>query len=122
MKKLFQAAVVAAAVLAVPALSLAAQTTPAATTTKTKAKSDSKPAAGTVYSAKGVVKSLDASTLVLTEKSSKKKKSHDVHFVVDASTQKDANIAAGSTVQVKYHNDAKKHVATEIRAGSAKKS
>ena len=121
MKKLFQAAVVAAAVLAVPALSLAAQTTPAATTTKTKAKSDSKAAAGTVYSAKGVVKSLDGSTLVLTEKSSKKK-SHDVHFVVDASTQKDANIAAGSTVQVKYHNDAKKHVATEIRAGSAKKS
>lgn len=122
MKKLFQAAVVAAAVLAVPALSLAAQTTPAApTTTKAKAKSDSKAAAGTVYSAKGVVKSLDGSTLVLTEKSSKKK-SHDVHFVVDASTQKDANIAAGSTVRVKYHNDAKKHVATEIRDGSAKKS
>ena len=123
MKKLFQAAVVAAAVLAVPALSLAAQTTPAApTTAKAKAKSDSKAAAGTVYSAKGVVKSLDGSTLVLTEKSSKKKKSHDVHFVVDASTQKDANIAAGSTVHVKYHNDAKKHVATEIRAGSGKKS
>lgn len=121
MKKLFQVAVVAAAVLAVPALSLAAQTTPAAPTT-TKAKSDSKAAAGTVYSAKGVVKSLDGSTLVLTEKSSKKKKSHDVHFVVDASTQKDANIAAGSTVRVKYHNDAKKHVATEIRDGSAKKS
>ena len=120
MKKLFQVAVVAAAVLAVPALSLAAQTTPAAPTT-TKAKSDSKAAAGTVYSAKGVVKSLDGSTLVLTEKSSKKK-SHDVHFVVDASTQKDANIAAGSTVRVKYHNDAKKHVATEIRDGSAKKS
>ena len=122
MKKLFQAVVVvAAAVLAVPALSLAAQTTPAAPTT-TKAKSGSKPAAGTVYSATGVVKSLDASTLVLTEKPSKKKKSHDVHFVVDSSTQKDANIAAGSTVHVKYHNDAKKHVATEIRAGSGKKS
>jgi len=45
-----------------------------------------------------------------------------VHFVVDSSTQKDANIAAGSTVHVKYHNDAKKHVATEIRAGSGKKS
>lgn len=121
MKKLFQAAVVAAAVLAVPALSLAAQTTPAAPTT-TKAKSGSKAAAGTVYSATGVVKSLDASTLVLTEKPSKKKKSHDVHFVVDSSTQKDANIATGSTVHVKYHNDAKKHVATEIRAGSGKKS
>jgi len=123
MKKLFQAAVVAAAVLAVPALSLAAQTPPAApATTKAKAKSDSKAAAGTVYSATGVVKSLDASTLVLTEKTSKKKKSHDVHFVVDSSTQKDANIATGSTVRVKYHNDAKKHVATEIRSGSAKKS
>jgi hypothetical protein len=127
MKKTFQAAVVAGVVLAAPALSLAAQTKPAtqtapaasATTTKAKA---GKATSATVYSAKGVVKSIDASTLVLTEKSGKKKRSHDVQFVLDPSVQKDTNIAAGSTVRVKYHNDAKKHVATEVRAASTKKS
>jgi hypothetical protein len=128
MKKTFRAAVVAAAVLAVPALSLAAQakqpaqTAPAASAkTKSDTKSAStKPASATVYSAKGVVKSIDSSTLVLTEKSGKKKRSHDVHFVLDPAVQKDANIAAGSSVRVKYHNDAKKHVATEIREGKGK--
>ena len=126
MKKTFQAAVVAAAVLAMPALSLAAQTKPAAPATSAKA--DAKPNSGTkaasttVYSAKGVVKSIDGSTLVLTEKSGKKKRSRDVHFVLDSAVQKDANVAAGSTVRVKYHNDAKKHVVTEIREGTGKKS
>jgi hypothetical protein len=128
MKKTFQAAVVAAAVLAMPAVSLAAQTKPATPAASAKAKADAKPSSGTkpasttVYSAKGVVKSIDASTLVLTEKSGKKKRSRAVHFVLDPAVQKDANVAAGSTVQVKYHNDAKKHVVTEIREGSGKKS
>jgi hypothetical protein len=126
MKRMFQAAVVAAAVLAVPVLSVAAQAAPAtktapAATAKAKPSPDTKATSGTVYSARGVVKSIDASSLVLTEKAGKKK-SHDVRFVLDPSTQKDANIAAGSAVRVKYHNDAKKHVATEIRAGSGKKS
>jgi hypothetical protein len=111
MNKTFQAAVVAAAVLAAPALSLAAQTKPAAQTAPAAAKSktEAKPNSGakTVYSVSGVVKSIDTSTLVLTEKSGKKKRSRDVHFVLDPSVQKDANIAAGSTVRVKYHNDAK---------------
>ncbi len=125
MKRMFQAAVVAAAVLAVPVLSVAAQAAPATKTAPAataKASPDTKATSGTVYSARGVVKSIDASSLVLTEKAGKKKKSHDVRFVLDPSTQKDANIAAGSAVRVKYHNDAKKHVATEIRAGSGKKS
>ena len=39
-----------------------------------------------------------------------------MHFVVDASTKKEANIAAGSTVTVMYHNDATKHVATDVKA------
>jgi uncharacterized cupredoxin-like copper-binding protein len=119
MKKLFQAAVVAAAVLAVPALSVAAQTKPAAT-----APSQANPAAkaAVVHSARGVVKSMDASSLVLTEKTAKKKKSHDVKFVLDTSTQKTGNVGVGSTVQVKYHTDAKQRVVTEIRAAGGKKS
>jgi hypothetical protein len=119
MKRMFQAVAVAVAVLALPALSLAAQTTPATATTKTNGAA--KPTSATVYSAHGVVKSIDASSLVLTEKPSKKK-SHDVKFVLDSSTQKDPKVAAGSTVKVKYHNDAKHHVATEIREASGKKS
>jgi hypothetical protein len=119
MKKIFQAAVVAAAVLAVPAMSLAAQTKPAATVSA-QAKPAAKAAPAAVRSARGVVKSMDASSLVLTEKAGKKKKSHDVRFVLDNSTQKDGNVAVGSAVQVKYHNDAKKHVATEVRAAGKK--
>jgi hypothetical protein len=122
MKKLFQAAVVAAAVLAVPAMSLAAQTTPAATaSSKPAAKAAAaKSAPAALRSARGVVKSMDASSLVLTEQAGRKKKSHDVRFVLDNSTQKDGNVAVGSAVQVKYHNDAKKHVATEVLAAGKK--
>ena len=116
MKKMFQAAVVAAAVLAVPAMSLAAQTKPAATAQATPAAK----AAPAVRSARGIVKSMDASTLVLIEKASRKKKSHDVRFLLDPSTQKDGNVVVGSTVRVTYHNDAKRHVATEVRVAGRK--
>jgi hypothetical protein len=122
MKSMFQAAVVAAAVLAVPALGLAAQVKPAATTTAARPamKPAAKPAAkATVHSARGVVKSMDPASLVITEKTGKKK-SHDVTFVLDSSTQKTGSLAVGSTVQVKYRNAASQHVATEVRAGGKK--
>ena len=96
MKKMFQAAVVAAAVLAVPAMSLAAQTTPAAPTT-TSRRSGPKAAAATIYTAKGVVKSMDATSLVVTEKR-QEEEVHDVRYVLDASTKKEGDPAVGSTV------------------------
>jgi hypothetical protein len=58
---------------------------------------------------------------VITEKTGKKK-SHDVTFVLDSSTQKTGTLAVGSTVQVKYHNSASQHVATDVRVAGGKKS
>ena len=114
MKQMFQAVVVAAAVLAVPAMSLAAQTKTAAPAKQSTAKpaATAKP---TMHTAQGVVKSMDASSLVLTEKSKK-----DVTFVVDASTKKEGDVAVGSTVHVTYKDDASQHIATDIKAASAK--
>jgi hypothetical protein len=122
MKQMFQAIVVAAAVLAVPAMSLAAQTKPAAPakTTTAAAKPAAKPKV-TVHTAQGVVKSMDASSLVLTEKMGKKP-AKDVQFVLDASTKKEGNVAVGSSVHVTYHDDGSQHIATDIKAAAGKKS
>jgi len=105
MKKMLQAAVVAAAVLAVPAMSFAAQTKPAAAKkTETAAH----------HSAKGVVKSMDASTLVVTEKGK------DVSYVVDPSTKKEGDPTVGSTVTVMYKTEGTQHIATDVKASAAK--
>jgi hypothetical protein len=112
MKQMFQAVVVAAAVLAVPALSAAQAAKPAAPAKTTAAKPAAKPA---MHSAQGVVKSIDASSLVLTDKAKK-----DWTFVVDASTKKEGDVAVGSAVHVTYKDDASTHIATDIKAAAAK--
>jgi hypothetical protein len=104
MKKMFQAAVVAAAVLAVPAMSFAAQTKPA-----TK-----KSATAATHSAKGVVKSMDATSLVVTEHGK------DVSYALDGSTKKEGDPAVGSTVTVMYKTEGTQHVATDVKAAAAK--
>ena len=106
MKRLMQAAVVAMAVLAVPAMSLAAQP---------KAMKGSKSATA-VHTAKGVVKSMDGSSLVITEGMGAK--AHEMQFVVDTSTAKEG-AAVGSPVVVKYHDDGSRHVATAVSAAPA---
>ena len=109
MKKMLQAAVVAAAVLAVPSMSLAAQTKPAPA-----AKTSTKPASAATHSAKGVVKSMDASSLVVTEHGK------DVSYTLDASTKKEGDPAVGSNVTVTYKTEGTQHVATDVKAAPAK--
>ena len=112
MKKMLQAAVVAAAVLAVPAMSLAAQTKPA---TAPASKSTTKKAdTAATHTAKGVVKSMDATSLVVTEKGK------DVSYVLDPSTKKEGDPAVGSTVTVMYKTEGTQHVATDVKAAAAK--
>src|SRR5436190_597989 len=111
MKKMLQAAVVAAAVLAVPTMSLAAQTAKPAPAAKTAAK---KTATAASHSAKGVVKSMDATSLVVTEKGK------DVTYVLDPSTKKEGDPAVGSNVTVMYKTDGTQHVATDVKASAAK--
>jgi hypothetical protein len=110
MKKMFQAVVVAAAVLAVPGLSLAAQTTPAAKPAKA-----TKTAAPATKTAHGVVKSMDATSLVVTPKGGK-----DLTFALDNSTQKEGNPAVGSTVTVKYKAEGTTMTATDVKAEAPK--
>jgi hypothetical protein len=105
MKKMFQAAVVALAVLAVPAMSFAAQTKPAGA---------KKSASAASHSARGVVKSMDATTLVVTEKGK------DVSYVVDPSTKKEGDPAVGSNVTVMYKTEGTQHIATDVKASPAK--
>ena len=111
MKKMLQAAVVAAAVLAVPAMSLAAQTPKPAPAAKTSAK---KAPSAASHAAKGVVKSMDATSLVVTEKGK------DVTYVLDPSTKKEGDPAVGSNVTVMYKTEGTQHVATDVKASAAK--
>jgi hypothetical protein len=72
----------------------------------------STPASHTV---KGTVKSLDNSTLVLSQK-----KGGDMTFVVDNATAKTGSPAVGSEVSVKYHAEGKAMMATAITAQPVK--
>jgi hypothetical protein len=128
-KTMWTAAAVLGALLTVPGLGLAAQTKPmtppAATkpatqpksTAKTAAKeSSAKPAA--THSAAGVVKSMDASSLVITRGTGKK--ATEMTFALDNSTKKEGNVAVGSNVVVKYTTEAGKHTATDVSEKAAK--
>lgn len=107
MKKMLQAAVIAAAVLAVPSMSMAAQAAKPAPMAK-------KAASAATHSAKGTVKSMDATSLVVTEKGK------DVSYVLDASTKKEGDPAVGSMVTVTYKTEGTSHVATDVKAAAAK--
>ena len=75
------------------------------------AKKTSTPA---THTAKGTVKSLDNSSLVISHKGG------DMTFVVDNSTAKTGSPAVGSEVSVKYHTEGKTMMATAITAQPAK--
>ncbi len=72
-----------------------------------------KPAAAATHSVQGVVKSVDASSLVITKSG---KKGGDMTFKLDPSTQKDGSIATGSAVSVRYRMDGSSMVATAVNA------
>lgn len=91
----------------------AAQTAPQA---QAAAKHASRPAPA-MHAMKGVVKSIDDKTLVLTRSG----RNHaDATFVVSASTQRDGAIAAGEAVSVRYRDEGKSRIATAIRVAPVK--
>jgi hypothetical protein len=71
-------------------------------------------AAPASHSTSGVVKSVDATTLVITHNNK------DMTFTVNGSTQKSGNVAAGSHVTVRYQAEGKSMVATAITEQPAK--
>ena len=84
-------------------------------TSKPASSSASKPAA--THSVKGVVKSIDTSSLVITPSGKK-----DMTFKLDSTTQRDGSIATGTPVSVRYHMDGSSMVATAVNAEAPKAS
>jgi hypothetical protein len=98
-----------ATIALVPALALAGPTQ-AGTTQKPPAKT---PAAAT-HSVAGVVKSVDAASLVIETVASGKEKAKELTFVLTPATQKKGTIAVGATVDIRYQTEGGKNTATAV--------
>ena len=103
------------AALAVAGAAQAAQAT--AKKDAAKPAGTAKPAAAASHSVKGTVKSMDASTLVITKSG---KAGGDMTFTVNADTKKDGAPAVGSAVSVRYRTEGSTNVATAVTAQAAK--
>jgi hypothetical protein len=107
MPQMRSAAIVLGAILAVPVVGLAApRAIPAADKT---AKSTSTK----THSVRGVVKSVDPTTLVIERGSGKNKK--DMTFAMDGATHRNGEINVGSTVAVRYKTEASKVMALSVQ-------
>ena len=104
------------AVLAVTSVAYAAvpQT---ATAKKSAAPAAAKAATAASHSVKGVVKSIDASSLVITKSG---KAGGDMTFTLNADTKRDGAPAVGSPVSVRYRGEGGSMVATAVTAQPAK--
>ena len=83
---------------------------------KTAAKQASTHAAPT-HATRGVVKSVDASTLVITRTG---KMGGEMTFAVNPATHHQGTVAVGTPVAVRYREDGKTYVATAITAQQPK--
>src|SRR5512138_1567008 len=64
-----------------------------------------------IHATSGIVKSMDATTLVITRQG---KKQGEMTFSLSASTRRDGAIAVGSPVSIRYQKEGNKDVATAI--------
>ncbi len=69
------------------------------------------------HAVRGVVKSVDDSSLVITRSG---KKAEDLSFKLDPATSREGTIAVGSTVSVRYRTEGKTLVATAVTPNTAK--
>ena len=111
MRKTLLTAGFAAVLMAIPMLSLAASTqgAPAAKHTST---------APATHATRGVVKSVDDSTLVISHKNGSKEE--DMTFALNASTKREGTLAVGAPVSVRYHDAGSSKVATAVTVQSTK--
>jgi hypothetical protein len=66
----------------------------------------------------GVVSSIDSNSLVIQQGAGTKKK--EMSFVLDTATRREGAITVGSTVAVRYTNDASKLMAVDVQPIKAK--
>src|SRR5262245_7369282 len=100
----------AAGMLIVAAGAVQAAAAPLQATTPAP-KSQAKTSHSTSHATTGVVKSIDANTLVITRSD---KQHHEMTFQIDSSTHKDGKVEAGAPVSVRYHEKSGAHIATAI--------
>ena len=98
----------------VPAVSMAA---PAAQSTHSKSSSAPKAKHEATHAIKGVIKTVDDKTLVVSQNA---KTGHEMTFVLDPSTERTGTMSVGSTVDVRYRTEAKRHIATAVTVISEK--
>jgi len=117
MRKFVSIVVLAAAVIAAP---IAYAQTPPASGSSAKPAAQ-KPAAASnnmaTHSTNGTVKSVDASSLVITKPGAK---AQEMTFVLDPSTQKQGTLEVGSMVTVRYKTEGSTMTATAVTAKPAK--
>jgi hypothetical protein len=122
MKHVRTAAVVLGALLTVSAVGFASQATsapakPATAPAAPSASAAKKAATPAVHATSGVVKSISDSSLVISKSATK---GPETTFVVNASTQKEGNVAVGSMVDVRYHTEGKDKIASAVTVHEAK--
>ena len=114
MRKFVSIAALAAVVMVAPFVS--AQTP----TPSSSAKPAAKPAASksvATHTTNGTVKSVDASSLVITKPGSKPQ---EMTFALDSTTQKQGTVEVGSMVTVHYKTEGSTMTATAVTAKPAK--
>jgi hypothetical protein len=114
------------ALVAVPALGMAQ--TPASTPAPApaaKSATAAKPAANetaakdpAVHAVKGVIKSVDANSLVITGSGAKAK---ERNFVLNSATVKTGTPVVGASVQVRYKTEGKQNIATAVTVSTSAK-
>jgi hypothetical protein len=72
----------------------------------------------TTHATKGVVKSMDTSTLVIRRSPS----GPDMRFTLNPATEREGNVKVGSTVEVRYRTEAHQRVATVVATAHPKTS
>jgi len=63
------------------------------------------------HATRGVVKTVNDTTLVLTRTAGT---GHEMAFVLDPATERVGTMEVGSTVDVRYHTESKRHIATAV--------
>ena len=108
MRTIRKTAVLLGLLLTVPAFTLAS---PGQSQSKSSATKSAPASSSAVHATKGVVKSVDDTSLVITRPSGKVK---EMTFVLNSTTARKGSLAAGATVEVRYHTDAKQNIATAV--------
>ena len=113
MRNLRSTAIAVAWLTLLPAVGMAA---PLAQTTHSKSSAPKAKHAAT-HATRGVIKTVDDQTLVVSQKAGS---GHEMTFVIDPSTEKVGTMSVGSTVDVRYRTEAKRHIATAVTVVSDK--